>query len=62
MARDNKLMRFPYDAKILRDTNIWIGDTSTTYDVTLIKELMANTETPKGSSVVVAYNGENVKQ
>ena len=52
-------MKFPYYAKILRDPNFCIGDTVSTYDVTFRKSVMTNTETPKYSSGVVAYNGEN---
>ena len=59
MSDQNKLMKFPDDTKIFRDTNVWIGDTAATYDVTFSKSGMTNAETSKYSSVVVAYNGEN---
>ena len=54
-------MNFPYDTKLLRDPNEWIWDTASICDVTFIKLGMTNTETPKYSSGVVAYNGKNEK-
>ena len=54
MVNENKLMKFPYDAKILRDPNVRIGDTSATCDVDFKKSGMTNTGPPKDSSVVVA--------
>ena len=45
----------------MRDPNFCIGDTVSTYDVTFRKSVMTNTETPKYSSGLVSYNGENDK-
>ena len=58
MANENELMQFPDDAKILRDPNEWIENTAATFDVTVIKTGMDNSETQTGSSVVVSYNDE----
>ena len=54
IVNENKLMKFPDDEKILRDPNVWIGDTSATCDLTFRKSEMTNTESPMDSSVVVA--------
>ena len=51
-------MQFPDDAKILRDPNEWIGNTAATFDVTVIKTGMDNSETQTDSSVVASYNDE----
>ena len=61
MAGNDQGMRFPDDAKILRDPNVWIGDTAATCDVTFCKAGMTGTDPPKGSGGVVAYNGQNEK-
>ena len=53
MVNENKLMKFPDDKKILRDQNLWIGDTSATCYVTFRKSGMTNTESPMDSIVVV---------
>ena len=47
-------MNFSDDAKILRDSNFWIGDTAATCDATFIKSGETKTVTPKDSSGVVA--------
>ena len=54
MDGDDKLMKFPDDAKILIDKNLWIGYTSSKCDTNFIKAGTKDTETPKGSSGVVA--------
>ena len=54
-------MKSPYDQKIFIDSNLWIGDTAYTCNVTFRKSVMTNTETSKESSGVVEYNGENEK-
>ena len=56
---ENKLISLIDSTKILVDTNMFIGDTVATCDVTFRKSGMTNTETPKESSLIVAYNDEN---
>ena len=47
--------------KILRNTNVWIGDTVAIFDFNFSKARMSNTETLKTSNVVMACNGKNDK-
>ena len=52
MAGDDKLMKFPYEKKISRDTNVCIWYTSATCDMNFSKTRMNNVKILKGPSGV----------
>ena len=47
--------------KILRNPNVWNGDTAATCDIQFRESGMTNTKTPKEYRWVVAYNDKNEK-